>query len=706
MIFQSGDYKIHGIGWTPIATKIVNAIDPIELPSSVGGQPSHNVDPKMMSLHHDGSSVNHRRRRRPMSSYSSLLLVVVVVVRSTTTTKTAALSLRYSTLPPSVSLPVITTATSRTLHSSKNRFDRNRHQSTVIVSSQNGRLNDIDADDDDGDDSDDEWRVGNVHEDFDNLERAMMYRNAESHLLQDERLEALEYLAQQRIPISIFIRTKFVFPLLVACLSSYGWYWCFDPKRPFYWGSVMAMVCHRTMRVVSGTQFISVVMIAPILLLLRFQYLQQAQHPTTRSQLPSVDSTWEDVPTLHHLIMTTSDARGNHATISSTRDYVKCLLEQWMSCIFGMMLTSTFWLGASLVPASTVASGRFSLLPLQLLTRLGVMASLQQFQSQWFALIRSRQPRPLSGLIWMTQTLALSASNIWFATLDVISLSILFPAIKMSLPALLASCTLLWYSVILSEQMMIRNKANSVDHVPVQNSVQSQRLVAQIRRMSSLSVKAFLAWSLWSSYRPLLSWIAMARTTPFMYRIPWLYVASFFGITVAVVGPICHVVAMLRLISISYYHNASLSMNSEQFEQATANRKEKSTWKWRYKLRWREPQRVNVTLKTWWNDFWYSLFLRGSVDEKLRQDRKRRLGVGSVKARGLTVLQRVAAEHPAMNSSGKDRAQWKINAMNRLAQKHQEDYSIGSYDVSQTATIWVFRQVICSLPTFALSRIH
>lgn len=276
----------------------------------------------------------------------------------------------------------------------------------------------------------------------------------------------------------------------------------------------------------------------------------------------------------------------------------------------------------------------------------------------------------------------------------------------MSLPALLASCTLLWYSVILSEQMMIRNKANSVDHVPVQNSVQSQRLVAQIRRMSSLSVKAFLAWSLWSSYRPLLSWIAMARTTPFMYRIPWLYVASFFGITVAVVGPICHVVAMLRLISISYYHNASLSMNSEQFEQATANRKEKSTWKWRYKLRWREPQRVNVTLKTWWNDFWYSLFLRGSVDEKLRQDRKRRLDVGSVKARGLTVLQRVAAEHPAMNSSGKDRTQWKINAMNRLAQKHQEDYSIGSYDVSQTATIWVFRQVICSLPTFALSRIH
>ena len=531
------------------------------------------------------------------------------------------------------------------------------------------------------------WQVGNVDDDFKNLEREIMYSNADQNLLHEERVEALNYFAQQRIPIASVMRKSLMIPLMASFVISHFLHMLIDHKHIPRTLHAMAFICQQFIRCISLAQFLSVVVVAPAVLLGLILHKKRKINAATPED--PMEPISEHFDNLQYLVAKSKSIDNKRALpSSSTRDYVQCLLEQWISCTFGMSLSGFIWFVASIVKPGSVQISPCGVLFLQLLTRFGVMSSLQQYQSIWFALTRKQQPCPLPWLIWATQTLATNALNVWFVVLDVVSLSLLSPALRHILPAMVASTVLLWYSVILLERLMM--KASSVDQA--QYRFKTSKLLTQMQQLFSFCTKAFFAWSFWNC-GPMMSkafqrlWFASTRGTPLARRIAWSNVVSIFSIAVAIVGPVCHLLAMQKLIHISYSHNTSLAIKSDQFDKTTLLPNGDESWKWRYKLRWREPQRVHTTLRKWWDDFWYVLFFRGSVDEKLRQDQQRRLRENGAKARGLTVLQKVAAEDPLMNPSGNDRTQWKIKAMERIAQKHQEDYSIGSFDVSTTAIV-------------------
>ena len=113
-------------------------------------------------------------------------------------------------------------------------------------------------------------------------------------------------------------------------------------------------------------------------------------------------------------------------------------------------------------------------------------------------------------------------------------------------------------------------------------------------------------------------------------------------------------------------------------------------FQWRYKISWREPERLGVTWGTWWGKLWYWWLLAGSVQEKMRQDfttqRK-----AEVRSQGRTVLERMAvdlAQNPDTPMPKAD--QWKEIAMNRLREQHQADYDNGYFRVRKMQMVVLY----------------
>jgi len=78
------------------------------------------------------------------------------------------------------------------------------------------------------------------------------------------------------------------------------------------------------------------------------------------------------------------------------------------------------------------------------------------------------------------------------------------------------------------------------------------------------------------------------------------------GLLFSIIGPICHIVAFMRLIRISKSNNLSLSdatsfpiMDCINAKESKSNLGNNHEIKWRYELLWRTPQRISVTLQTW-----------------------------------------------------------------------------------------------------------
>ena len=162
------------------------------------------------------------------------------------------------------------------------------------------------------------------------------------------------------------------------------------------------------------------------------------------------------------------------------------------------------------------------------------------------------------------------------------------------------------------------------------------------------------------------------------------------------VGPLCHLIAVSKLVRISYTHNLSLGMGTEKFQQALRDAEEEtstnttipttSIFQWRYKLSWREPERLHVTSEKWWSRFWFWLLLSGSVQEKMRKEieTKRKTEFYSL---GQHVLERVAIDLARFPDAPKPNAEkWKENAMENLRIQHQNDYDNGFFRVRNMHT--------------------
>ena len=228
------------------------------------------------------------------------------------------------------------------------------------------------------------WKVGNVYDDLDQLQREISISQADQHLRQVEDRERLDTFAAQRRPIQRDVRRFILAPLALSLLLT------LMSKSP----QTQAMA--RSFIFLFNVQFWFVVVAAPIILLLAKQR-SLPPSPPLPTELKGLD------PDYYRFIVTDwEDPK------KSCRDHVLCLLENWTSAVAGPALFGCLY---CLLPRTAYAST--GLAAAQLITRLGMLAALYQYPMLLYQLRRHRQPRPmdrytvrLQELTWLALTLA------------------------------------------------------------------------------------------------------------------------------------------------------------------------------------------------------------------------------------------------------------------------------------------------------------
>jgi hypothetical protein len=158
--------------------------------------------------------------------------------------------------------------------------------------------------------------------------------------------------------------------------------------------------------------------------------------------------------------------------------------------------------------------------------------------------------------------------------------------------------------------------------------------------------------------------------------VPWRLLISSVIVSVAALAPIIHLAAIRRILRVSKTHDLSLTTSLADFEEDKLQ--ERIDWRWR--LAWREPQRIRTTLRNWYKAVFHWFFFAGSVQDRLqRQFHSRR--ESEARKQGVHVLERFQASIDMYPSTFRpDRDQWKQYAMDILARKHQNDHDQQKFD--------------------------
>lgn len=140
-------------------------------------------------------------------------------------------------------------------------------------------------------------------------------------------------------------------------------------------------------------------------------------------------------------------------------------------------------------------------------------------------------------------------------------------------------------------------------------------------------------------------------------------------------------IAVCKLFRINYTHNISLANDYDTINAYLNDPLERQErFKWRYRLEWREPERILETISQWKGGFSYWLLFEGSVEDQLRkefQESQQRTAYRE----GLTVLQRVEKDMKDNPDRPRpDSTKWKQQAMEKLAAQHEKDYKSGSFE--------------------------
>lgn len=494
----------------------------------------------------------------------------------------------------------------------------------------------------DGDE--DYWKAGDVYRDLDRLEQAINFANAEQNLAHQERLETLNFIAEQRRPILPDIVQYIIRPISLSLILTI----VLLQTRT---GPTMS----RILKFASSVHFWGLVVAAPLLFLCMKRITTKSDpvptdlkrlDPQYYSYLTTID--WEDPKT-------------------SCRDVVLCLLEQWSSAVIGIALTHQ------------LIGNENQILPwiVRIVVRHGAYAALHQYPKLWYELIQKGQPRPIQSSTYFLQTLVRVHMLPWFVAIDS---AILFATV-------FGSGMLYWSHIGLGYSVGLGTAALAA--VTTQLMTPRHPILVQLverRPPIRAMIKAFLL--VWIMNRRQNIWTAIQRTVfvfqnlnweEYLIFFPWrkLWTGSIFGIALA--GPIIHLGAMKRLFRVSYTHGLSLAMDMNDFQRSLSTNENDSAIKrqllWRWKLVWRDPRRILVTINEYRERFWYWFLFSGSVAEKLRiveQEGRKHEEAASNK---LKILQRVAEDRKRNPDAPlPDRTKWKQNAMNALAERHQKDY--------------------------------
>lgn len=233
------------------------------------------------------------------------------------------------------------------------------------------------------------WENGNVYEDFQNLEQAINFAQADNFLKATERSEMLDEFAAQRRLLLPDVHRFITRTLRISALFVISKQWLLakarmSPSSPIYQLVQQAMV------VPFDAHFWIMVVAVPAI----FLNVKQLFAPKAAPKPRDIDKLDE------YQRYVRSDWWENPET--SCRDYVLCLLEQWNSAINGFIWFTALRLGFAGVmrlpsfPIDPVPIYSDSILAItQFIARLGATVSLFQFPELLYQLRRRQQPRPV-----------------------------------------------------------------------------------------------------------------------------------------------------------------------------------------------------------------------------------------------------------------------------------------------------------------------
>jgi len=529
----------------------------------------------------------------------------------------------------------------------------------------------------DGEDDLEEWEPSgeDVYADLDRLERAIALSNADENLAEWERRENLDYIAEHRRPLLHDV-VRYAVPAALVSFTLTALYKIFRSIPP------LNKVVQRLV-IIGNVHFWSVIVASP-LLLLAFPSLLGTNSPSRQEEESEDDyDVVKEIflmrrifgPDYYPFVFEYRDSR------TSCDDYVRCLMEQWASAVAGVALVAAAAVvcATSRLAWQTTSKLHFpSCWPwLELLTRLGAYASLRQYPKLWFQLTRSGQPRPLARSVWLLQSLSAAQLFPW-------SLVPSFAECLSSLSWTMIGCV---YAGIVA----------SLATVCLSPSLLSGKRRCLRRRAKILLSTAAITWTAYRTCpavlrgsRTIIEAVQRGNVRSLLHpRSVWAnHLLNALAVCVASMGPLVHVAAWRRLVRVSRTHDLSLGLGTDDFlrrlrqEQQDDSLQQRRT-KWRWRLAWREPQRIWFVLRMAMQDLWYWYFYSGSIDDQLLSDFRYQHRFGTAHAEGVSVLQRMArAQAYAPDAPRPDRTKWKPRAMEKVAAVHKNNYERKTFVVS------------------------
>eukprot|EP00980_Cylindrotheca_fusiformis_P003164 scaffold721_cov131-Cylindrotheca_fusiformis.AAC.54 len=480
------------------------------------------------------------------------------------------------------------------------------------------------------------WEPGDVDRDLILLEQAINFENAEQNLKHFERLEMMDYCAAQRRPVADDFRRFIVVPLTCSLALR-----VLAKNRAVEFTTRMISSC-------MDFQFWIVAVSSPLIL-----SVAKLRSKPERDEMP------EELKMRGSQYSSFGTTCWDNPAVSS-EDHVLFLLEYWTSAVFGMGIFGVLCL-LKLIPDSEFV--RCWLPVAQLLARLGVIASLHQYQGPLFRLLRHQQPRPIGFFPALLQSLVrcMFASASWGLTFDL--LKTLKKLRNDSIVALYASVTALLFGTWIRMQQKDLREFQKLEKNCLTGKI--VQLVATIafwkKPIANLCRKVQSASS--QNWFPNGQKALLVSTR-----------TSMIGL-LPIVGPIMHMSKIVPQFRIVYTHDLSLSMDPTSFRNLLMQEAEmEERTKWRYRIEWREEKRLRPVLKKWKSSLGHWWLVKGSVAEKLEQEHVKQLRESMMKGK------RVWEKMEEDGLPKPDRNQWKRDAMERIAQKHQEDYDSGEFD--------------------------
>jgi len=344
----------------------------------------------------------------------------------------------------------------------------------------------------------------------------------------------------------------------------------------------------------------------------------------------------------------------------SCQDHVLCLTELWCSAVMGMACMG------NALPSSWK-------LPLRLATRLAAFVSLQQFQKLWFLLKRQNQPNPKTKWTFTFLALCNLRGTAWFVALEMAELLYNQPwalilSVYGSLWAGFAATTRQWSPP--------QRKPEEEAYVQVQEEPKTPE--TRIRKRGIIA-SSFVLLILLLAKRNM---NAISQSTMLLQSSNSLSmgrkILGYFAGALAATPLVWHTASFARILKIEYTNDLPLNMDPKEFARKF---EEPSRNEWRFRINWREPQRVAVVLDEWLDEWYgrvlYSLIVHASVEERIRQETQPWRD-DPVRKRGVHIFQRL--EYDMKNSRRSKTPLSKETVMEHVKRQHAKRFDMGIVD--------------------------